>query len=901
MDNLLLSRAQAAVLANDFQLAYRLFKNILKQNPNDITILSQLGNMYVKSGHDEKALPIFDKVLSIDEKNLNAFNNLGAIYRREKKYDESVSILKKALEIYNDNSQVEYNLGFTYKIMGEYDKAIECFEDVIDKNPSDVLAYNHIGSIYAERKDYESAVQTYQRALKIDPNHPIIHFNLAKTFEALNKKEEALFEYENALRSKPGWLEAINGYADLLMKVYRTKDAGAVVMQAVRLNPDNANMHSKLGNIFSEEDKNQDAEEEYRAALSINKDFKPALSGLANVYEKQGKYSEAVNTMSYLESLNPEDLDVQKQYSGILLSAKELDKAKAKIDLLCSKNKDDPHALNLLGQYYVCTGNLSKAHSCYDRIEKLDPYYKEYLKDGALRMTQQELFEDAEVMEKEYLAVHPEDPKAISFLGQLYEEQNRFGEALELYKHSLNLFNDNDKYKDNVSRLSKQLNSEEKDTVSDLTAESANEEGSFSNENLISSVDEIADDIIAESSTAETEVKDSENIPETDEDDSEEKTNLVEDMNDILALDDITDFDFSELQKSGEFADNNSSVSLWPVFSDEEEPIDVDSEEEEAIVYNEDIPEDKSNGDINIKGLENDTDALNNADSFDKEDEEAIKHEESSDLACNKEPESKEESNDEALASVETFSDAEKQDNLPYQDIIDDYEDSQNDTDNSLVDDFSTDEEDENSKEADLQTALDDSFDYFGASEAKENKDEILSPELKNEEDEEENSYSESDKDFFTDTASEDVNNYDNNQIIDNESVENVTSILKSLSRKDESVMELFEGLKHLAESLPEDKKQDFLSSRTRMLMDYIISKLKQNKGLLQTALELRDNIGLKNTESLNNCKSFNSQDDIQLVKEVLEYMISLAQNLPDTALATSLIREAQAMMSKLY
>lgn len=884
VDNLLLSRAQAAVLANDFQLAYRLFKNMLKQNPDDIGILSQLGNMYVKSGHDEKALPIFDKVLSIDGKNLNAFNNLGAIYRREKKYEESVSILKKALEIYSDNSQVEYNLGFTYKIMGEYDKAIECFEDVIDKNPSDVLAYNHVGSIYAERKDYESAVQTYQRALKIDPNHPIIHFNLAKTFEALNKKEEALFEYENALRSKPGWLEAIDGYADLLMTVYRTKDAGAVVMQAVRLNPDNVNMHSKLGQIFDKEDRNENAEEEFKAALSINKDFKPALSGLANVYEKQGKYSEAVNTMSHLESLNPEDLDVQKQYSGILLSAKDLDKAKEKIDLLYSKNKDDAHTLNLLGQYYICIGNLSKAHSCYDRIEKLDPSYKEYLKDGALRMSQQGLFENAEMMEKDYLAVHPEDPKAISFLGQLYEEQNRFEEALELYKHSLNLFNDNDSYKDNVSRLSKQLYPEDKNTDSDLTSDFAKENASVSSENSILPLPEAKEDVADEYSSSKNTVEATEDTPEADKSDTEEKINLVEDMNDILALDEITDFDFSELQKSGEFSDGDSSVSLWPVFSDEEEPIDVDSEEEEAIVYDEDTPEEKSNGDVNIKGAENLPETVNDADAVDK-------------------TESAEEENDKN--KIETASDGENiTDNgnkLPYQDIIDDYEDSikdaSDDFDNSLVNDFIN-EEANDKKEDTTQTSLDDNFDYFKDSKEDENKDDILTEKLENEE---VKPYSKADEDFFKDDDFDDAEYSANNETSSNESVEKLSSVINSLSEKDKSVMELFEDLKHLAENLPEDKKQDFLSSRTRMLMDYIISKLRQNKGLLQTASEFRNTLGLKDAESIENfAGDFDLQKDKNLVKNVLEYMITLAQNMSDTALATSLVREAQAMMAKL-
>ena len=125
-----------------------------------------------------------------------------------------------------NNIQIYYNLGFTYKLLGKNKEAIQCFSTVVDENPNDVLAFNHLGVIYTQTGEYEKAVNSFKRGLKIDPNHPILHLNLAKAYEKTGKIDETFLEYDFALRSKPGWLEAIDGYTDLLLKYNSVKTAG---------------------------------------------------------------------------------------------------------------------------------------------------------------------------------------------------------------------------------------------------------------------------------------------------------------------------------------------------------------------------------------------------------------------------------------------------------------------------------------------------------------------------------------------------------------------------------------------------------------------------------------------------------------------------------------------------
>ena len=149
----MLERAKSALIARDYSLAAKIYKNLILEEPENLEYKMQLGNLYVKAGKDDQALTIFKQIEKNDNENLEALIAISGIYRRQKKYEESVAFLEQALVICESDpkfhAKISYNLGFTYRQMGNYDDAIKCFEEVVEENPSDVLANNHLGAIYA--------------------------------------------------------------------------------------------------------------------------------------------------------------------------------------------------------------------------------------------------------------------------------------------------------------------------------------------------------------------------------------------------------------------------------------------------------------------------------------------------------------------------------------------------------------------------------------------------------------------------------------------------------------------------------------------------------------------------------------------------------------------------------
>lgn len=453
----LLERAKLAVLSRDFDSAIRIYKGLLKSDPENMELLNELGGLYIKSGHDGDALNIYKEIVRLNPKSVSALNSLGGILRRLKMYDESIAVLEKAAMLDSENSQVYYNMGFTYKLMEQYDEAIRCFNTVVEANSSDVLAYNHLGAIYAQQKKYPEAVNSYLHGLKVDPNHPILHLNIAKSYDAMGEFEKARNEYEIALKTKPGWLEAITNYADFLLKYNKTHAAGELVRKAIALNSKNSHIYSKYGDVCYRQGDYKNAETHYNEALDICQESKRALIGLAKTYEKTERYDESLGIMSRVEDFYPSDSVVQKQYSSILLSAGLYEEASAKIQSLYENNQNDLETLDLLGQYYICTGDEKKAYACYKRIKGIDPKYSDFYLNGAKRYVQKNEFSKAEEFYDRYADVNPQSVQCYELMAENFEKQNKLDQALASFRRASSLDQDNVSSKAGVDRVSENL------------------------------------------------------------------------------------------------------------------------------------------------------------------------------------------------------------------------------------------------------------------------------------------------------------------------------------------------------------------------------------------------------------------------------------------------------------
>lgn len=905
----IIERAKAAILARDYEQAIRIYRGLLKSEPENIGYLGTLGDLFVKSSDDKTAMEYYKEIIRLEPQNVDALNNLGGIYRRLKMYDESISVLERAVMFDETNVQVYYNLGFTYKLMGNYDDAIQCFKTVVEENPRDVLAYNHIGSIYAEQEKYGDAVASYLHGLKADPNHPVLHLNLAKSYGMLGEFTKAQSEYEAALKSKPGWLEAIENYSDLLLKKNRTKTACDIVKKALNLNPKDPAMHTKLGDVYCHQDNYENAEAEYNTALSIHPEFKNAMSGLATTYELTGRLDEAIEVAERLETISPDDANVKRQHAHILLSADKIEKAGEKIQELYNENPDDVHTLNLLGQYYICAGDEKKAAGCFKKIKTLKPDYTNFYRDAGNRHNQKGDYKKAEEFYQKFIDQNPEDTEGIKAIAKNYEVQGMLVQALASYNQIEAFDSANVGFRAGRDRINSKILEEREKKQEKKTSIDADE--FFDSDDDISIGDRVR---VAEEVTLSFEDMDNpepqiekETIP----DDMENRIHNYNAGFENLQKEEITDSEiFSEGRLDSEISAYNQdhySKGLDDLIGD----VDLDDEgsgleEDNTSMENFFANNPFSNG-VNKSSAPQEHDFVPEYE-FEPEEKPKKKEQPKKDVVALddgwQDDEEMEKKEDHKPAKADGEPEVEQ---IPPQDKIEEPAEEP---------DFENDEsvfEDEPAAEVqDKEDAVESEDEDEEIPEEITEEPEVV-PEVPDEdavfEDESilpDDGFEEGDENFFIpqpeideedDCSEPELMDSENSDLFEKaaDAIQNVTDAIKEneVPKTTSVTADLFEKLRAMSKYLPEEKRKEFLESKIRLQLDYIISKLSGNAGLLATAKELRKQLGQESIKP-------ETETGMVLLEKVLNYSKELIRGLPDKNMVASLTEQIELLMSKL-
>lgn len=905
------NRAKNAMLSRDFTLAARLFKSLLADDPNNLELLNSLGQLYIKASDDEKALPFYEKIIKLNPVNVDAYNNMGGIYRRLKRYDESIAILNKALSFNKNNSEVKYNLGFTYKLMGKNDEACDCFEYVISENPNDVLAYNHLGSIYATKKDYQKSISIYKRGLQVDPNHPILQYNLARSYVATNSDLDAFKAFEAALRAKPSWKDAVKEYSALLNKYSRTKESCEVIQKAINLYPTDGHLYYLLGKSFLVQTDYESAVKSFEKAISLDNTNPSYYEKLIFAYEREQKFEEGLEVAEKGIELFPNNIKIMREKVHLLFSAKKLNTGASVLKNLSELTTRDPHVKDLMGQYYICCDNKKNVALCFDKIRKLNPSYQNYLYNAAYRYIQVEKYEEAVKCLKVFSASQQKNPLPLILLARIEEFKNNYESAIEILKKALSMNPNLNLAKEGIARLTKKIEEaknpiETQEVAEEITSEEQTEEV-VDSENEVEAVSEPEAEPVAE---IETEIK------------SEDDFNL-DDFTDLILENDekIDPFAIEEEDMFDDFMDED-------LFNDD---LDDEAEEENPLVEETDIFTDEKSPDLPVEEISEEPidssieelavheDEISDVEEFEEIPEVVDENDEVSEMQTEdfEETEITEEINDSQeivedenenntvqkifvpdTSKMETLLEkAEEQANKAITSAEKAWQAAQNAADaaqsasctEGYINQIA--EETVQKAAADIEQKIQDAIELLQSQFKKanetvvsENTDDSVASENIEEQEE-----------------LEEAENFDAVANRNSAIYSTIYNLLndKNLAEKYSSEIGLFEKLYSMKDYLPDDKKEEFMKSETRLLLEFLINNLSGKPGIFAISETLRKS-GMFAGEYSEITPESQSLSGKELVYKVFGYIKDLIKDIEDKNLAESMQNYIDKLLTKL-
>ena len=178
-------------------LGEKVLLDALKINPNDQSVLVNLGSIYRVLIKFEKSEEFFKKALSINSQNINALVNYANLKRDTNNYNESIELYEKAYQINPNDPIILINLAGVYQIVGKFEISQKLLESLLKQDQNNALAHKMISSI----KKYEINDKHQTKMLSVlekgslnEYEKATLSFAISKSFED-QKKYKKSFEF----------------------------------------------------------------------------------------------------------------------------------------------------------------------------------------------------------------------------------------------------------------------------------------------------------------------------------------------------------------------------------------------------------------------------------------------------------------------------------------------------------------------------------------------------------------------------------------------------------------------------------------------------------------------------------------------------------------------------------
>src|SRR3984885_2402416 len=291
--------------AGRVESAERLFRSVLKSEPDNPEANHALGTLVVRQGKPQSAISFLTAALKADPRQSQHWLSFAETLLLTGNAGDARTVLETAearglfspefaaLRIRIDHAGLYWH-ALNQQRAGRLAEAEKLYAAVLPADPGDVDGPRMIGQLIAAGVNAADA-----------------HANLGALLLDLGKPAKAMAHLMAALRQNPEHIHAHNNLGAVLFDVGKPHQAIVHATAALRQDPGFAEAHSNLANALMETGKLDESIRHYREALRLKPDYAMALNNLANALKAQGKITEAIANYRAATRLDPNLLHAQ--------------------------------------------------------------------------------------------------------------------------------------------------------------------------------------------------------------------------------------------------------------------------------------------------------------------------------------------------------------------------------------------------------------------------------------------------------------------------------------------------------------------------------------------------------------------------------------------------------------
>ena len=292
------ANAEKLLRANRIPEAVRELQKLAEDNPHDIQVLNQIGNLYLRLGNKDAAVPMFIKVAELFAKSGFATKAVASLKIVTREQPENLSAWQMLASLSEQQ-------GFTREALSAYEK---------------------VGQIVGAAGNMEALTATYRKLLELEPNNIKVRVQLGDGLVKAGKKDEGIKQYvkaggqltaqglikeaarmyERAIQLDPHNVATLEG----VVKAHVAQQQGDLALQILdnllERSPSAEVLLLLKAEVFAESKRFDEAQEMFKRMVAARSGAGPALPRLVRLLVTQKKTDEAVAVLDHwLPSAEP--------------------------------------------------------------------------------------------------------------------------------------------------------------------------------------------------------------------------------------------------------------------------------------------------------------------------------------------------------------------------------------------------------------------------------------------------------------------------------------------------------------------------------------------------------------------------------------------------------------------
>lgn len=290
------------------QLANQTWKRILVTVTPRARALAALGDVYLEHDMTSEALAALKEAVQLEPSNLTYKKQLAGAYERNKGYREARVLWQDIFDRAKGSGgpgasqpadkmalrEARSRMVTLWGLEHTLEQQVEPLRAKFNGTPPDVEAGRTLAEVFHHLRRLPEAEATLRRVLESAPGDEGSYLALERVLVQAGKVDAAIALLEKLVQVEPKRArELYQRMAQYALQTYRDEDAIKYAARAVELNPDDAEGHRRLGEMYRSRQDTERAIHEYRQAIAKNERLYVVYFELADLLLSKGDTDEA--------------------------------------------------------------------------------------------------------------------------------------------------------------------------------------------------------------------------------------------------------------------------------------------------------------------------------------------------------------------------------------------------------------------------------------------------------------------------------------------------------------------------------------------------------------------------------------------------------------------------------